>query len=39
MRRIMKGTLATGEHVEAHETILPPKGYQHAAHHDVHSEM
>ena len=39
MRRIMKGTLVTGEHIEVHETTLPPNGYPHAAHHHVHSEM
>jgi len=39
MRRIMKGKLATGEHIEAHETTLAPNGYPHLPHHHVHSEM
>lgn len=38
-RPIMKGKLATGEHIEAHETTLPPNGYPHPPHHHVHSEM
>ena len=39
MRKIMKGKLATGEHIETHETTLPPNGSPHPPHHHVHSEM
>jgi mannose-6-phosphate isomerase-like protein (cupin superfamily) len=39
MRPIMKGRLATGEHIEAHETTLPPNEAPHPPHHHVHSEM
>jgi mannose-6-phosphate isomerase-like protein (cupin superfamily) len=39
VRNILKGKLATGEHIEAHETILPPNGYPHPPHHHLHSEM
>jgi len=39
MRSILKGKLASGEHIEAHETTLPPNGFPHPPHHHVHSEM
>ena len=39
IRKAMKGKLATGEHIEAHETTLPPNGSPHPPHHHVHSEM
>lgn len=39
IRKIIKGKLATAEHIEAHETTLPPNGYPHPPHHHVHSEM
>ena len=39
IRSILRGKLATGEHIETHETTLPVNGYPHPPHHHVHSEM
>jgi len=39
VRTIMKGKLASGEHIEVHETTLPPNRSPHPPHHHAHSEM
>jgi mannose-6-phosphate isomerase-like protein (cupin superfamily) len=39
IRKIIEGRLTTGEHIEVHETTLPPNGSPHPPHHHAHSEM
>src|SRR2546427_5056675 len=39
IRDVLKGKLATGESLEAHETTLPPGGAPHPAHHHLHTAM
>src|ERR1700742_1417593 len=36
---MLRGKLSDGEMLEVHETMLPPGGMPHPAHHHVHSEM
>lgn len=39
MRRILKGKVTTGQHIEAREPTLPPNAFPHPPRHHVHSEV